>query len=116
MKGLAILFALALAGCASGPAEPPKTGSVRVIDGVEVWEHGVPSRAYHVVGTVRQVAANNSTSSNDQIASVVQTARHRKADGVIVLDAVQVVSRVGYGMSSRSIMAPKIEAQLIRYQ
>jgi hypothetical protein len=118
IKNLAILLVvLALAGCASTPGGTDSTqaGTSSVINGVEVWKGGVPSRPYRVIATVSREAADGSTSFADQEISIAREASQRGADAVIVQYAVMAVSRIDPN-TGRSIMAPKVAAELIQYQ
>ena len=113
IKNLSLLIALALAGCATNPGAH-QVGTSSVINGVEVWTGGPPSRPYQVIATVQRLAADSSTSFLQQEGSIADEAVARGADSVIVLDAVMVVSRMSL-VDARPIMAPKVDAQLIKW-
>ena len=116
VRKLTIVVVLALAGCASTPGpQPGKVGTSEVIDGIEVWKGGPPSRPYRVIANVNREAADSSTTFGEQEESIASEARQRGADAVIVLNAVMAVGRVDV-INGRPIMAPKVAAQLIKYQ
>jgi hypothetical protein len=107
---------LALAGCASTPgAHPGQVGTSSVINGVEVWKGGPPSRPYQVIANVNREAPDSSTTYEQEEDSIASEARERGADAVIVVDTVMAVSRMD-PFSDRPIMAPKVAAELIKYQ
>ncbi len=106
---LLILATIVLAGCAA-----PSGATNSTINGIDIWRNGTPSQPYHVIATVQRVAADSSTNYNQQIADIAAEARQRGADGVIVLNTVMVVSRMDLTMG-RAIMAPKVTAELIKY-
>lgn len=85
-----------------------------MINGVEVWRGGAPSRPYRVIATVQRVGADNSATYRDEENLIAGDARQRGADAVILLDAVMVVSRMNL-VNGRPILAPKVDAQLIKY-
>jgi hypothetical protein len=110
-----LLILLALTGCTSTPGGPQNgTGTSEVIDGVEMWKGGPPSRPYQVIATLRKQGPDSSSSFADEENAVASEARLRGADGVIVLDAVMVVSRMN-PVDGRAVMAPKVDAELIKY-
>lgn len=91
-------------------------GKSTLINGVEVWQGGVPSRPYTVIDTVsRQGADQQSASYRSEEELIARDARKRGADAVIVLDTVMGVSRMDV-IVGRPIMAPKVDAQLIKYR
>jgi len=112
-KSVILLISLALAGCASAPSG--KVGTSSVINGVEVWTGGPPPRPYRVIMDANRQAADGSTNYRDQEASIASEARQRGADAVIVVNTVMVVSRID-AFGGRPIMAPRVAAQLIKYQ
>jgi hypothetical protein len=109
---LSLVLALALAGCSSFPGTNSQEA---VIDGVDVWKGANPSRPYRVLATVSRVGPDDSASYRDEEAFLASEARHRGADGVVVLNEVMVVSRLSL-QDSRPVMAPKVEGQLIQYE
>jgi hypothetical protein len=112
-KLLIPLAILALAGCASTGAHSGAASTI--IDGVEVWTGGPPPRPYHVIATVAREAADSSSDFADLERSIAYEARSRGADAVIVLDTVMVISRMDL-VGGRPIMAPKVGAELIKYE
>jgi hypothetical protein len=112
-----LLLVLALAGCASAPGGSPsaQAGTSSVINGVEVWQNGTPSRPYQVIATIQKEGADNSATYLDEEKFIAHDASQQGADAVIVLDTVMVVSRMSL-MDGRAIMAPKVDAELIKYQ
>jgi hypothetical protein len=115
MKNFAILcIALALAGCGA-ITSGPQGGSVSTVDGIEVWRGGGPARPYQVIDTIRRVGPDNSATYATEERAVIRSASQRGADAAIILDEVMVVSRAS-PIDSRPIMAPKVDAELIKYQ
>jgi hypothetical protein len=112
-----LIVALALAACASAPdgGHSGKSGTSSSINGVEVWKDGPPSRPYRVIANTGREAADNSSSYADEERSIAQEARQRGADAVIILNAVMVVSRIDE-TGGRPIFAPKVAAELIKYE
>jgi hypothetical protein len=112
-----LLIMLALAGCASTPdgTSSGQAGTSSVINGVEVWEGGAPSRPYRVIATVTREGSDNSATYRDEEDLIASEARQRGADAVIVVDTVMVVSRMNLA-NGRALMAPKVDAELIQYQ
>jgi hypothetical protein len=110
IKHFAIAISLlALAGCASGPAN-----SGAAMNGVDVWRNGPPSRPYRVLGNLGREADDTSATYRDEEGSITREAAKRGADAVIILNEVMTVSRIdAFG---RPVMAPKVAAQLIKYQ
>ena len=118
IKSLAfLLVTLALAGCASTPGggSAGQTGTSSLINGVEVWEGGPPSRPYDVIATVQRLGVDGSATYRQQEEQIADEASQRGADAVIVESETMVVSRVEI-TTGRNIMAPKVVAQLIKYQ
>jgi hypothetical protein len=111
MKSLPILAVLALAGCATAGSGP----AMSVVDGIDVWKGGTPSRPYTVMDTVQGEGPDNSATYEQEEELIAQEAKERGADGIIVLNTLMVVSRQDVTLG-RPIMAPKVEAELIRYQ
>jgi hypothetical protein len=111
MKRLPILAAFALAGCATGVSVPTKS----VIDGIDVWKGGNPSQPYTVMDTVQSVGPDNSATYAQEEEEIAQQAKKRGADGIIVVNTVMVVSRMDLALD-RPLMAPKVQAELIKYQ
>jgi ABC-type glycerol-3-phosphate transport system substrate-binding protein len=112
-----LLILLLLAGCATSPNGPnsaPAAAST-VINGVEFWTEGAPSRPYQVIATISKQGADNSATVRDEENLIADDATQRGADAVIVLDTVMVVARNSV-IDSRPVMAPKVDAQLIKYQ
>ena len=112
-----LLVVLALAGCASTPggADAGKVGTSSVINGIEVWKDGPPPRPYRVIANANRQGADSSTNYQEQEESIADEARERGADAVIVVSAVMTISRMDT-IAGRPIMAPKVAAQLIKYQ
>ena len=114
MKHSLLLAALLFAGCASAPA--PSNGEPgAVIDGIDVWTGGPPSRPYQVIDTVQSVGPDNSATYADEESIIAGEARERGADAIVVLNTVMVISRQD-AILDRPIMAPKVEAEIIKYQ
>lgn len=111
MKRLPILAVLALAGCATASSGPTKS----VVDGIDVWKGGNPSQPYTVMNTVQSVGPDTSATYEQEEQKIAQEAKKRGADGIIVLNRVMVVSRMDVVMG-RPVMAPKVQAELIKYQ
>lgn len=106
---LAVISLLALAGCAAGPAI-----SGAAMNGVDVWRNGPPQRPYRLIGNIGREADDASTTFRDEEDSITREAAKRGADAVIILNEVMTVSRIDpFG---RPVMAPKVAAQLIKYQ
>ena len=112
-----LLIVLALAGCASTPDGTPsgQVGTSSVINGIDVWDGGIPSRPYQVIATVYREGSDNSATYRDEEDLIASEARQRGADAVIVLNTVMVVSRVSLA-DGRPLLAPKVSAELIKYQ
>ena len=112
MNKLALLLpALALAACASSPG--PAQSST--INGIDLWQGGLPTRPYQVIATVSRQGADGSATYAEEEQLLAADAHARGADAVIILDTVMVVSRLDV-TDGRPIMAPKVDAQLIKYQ
>jgi hypothetical protein len=111
MKRLPILAVLALAGCATAVSVPTKY----VVDGIDVWKGGNPSQPYTVMDTVQSVGPDTSATYEQEEQQIAQEAKERGADGIIVLNTVMVISRQDVALD-RPIMAPKVQAELIKYQ
>jgi len=111
------LVVLALAGCASIPdgATPGKVGIRSVINGIDVWTGGEPARPYRVIVNTGREGADSSVTYRQQEESIAEEASQRGADAVIVLNTIMVVSRMDQVMG-RTIMGPKVQAELIKYQ
>ena len=112
-----VFVILTLAGCefAQEGVHPRQVGASTIINGVEVWTGGGPGRPYRIIATVQKQGADNSSTYLDQEAFIASDAAKRGADAVVVLDSTRVVSRTDV-VTGRPIMAPKVEAQLIKYQ
>jgi hypothetical protein len=115
MKRLLILGALALAGCASSPNMVSLGEPSGAIGGIDVWSGGTPGRAYQVIGKVQRVGSDGSATYEQEEELIAQDAKAKGADGMIVLNTVMVVSRMDLA-TNRPILAPKVEAELIKYQ
>jgi len=111
MKWLPIFAALALGGCATAGSSP----SSSVIDGIDVWRGGTPPQRYQVLDTVQRVGPDSSATFEQEEEEIAQEAKTRGADGIIVLNTVMVVSRMDLALD-RPILAPKVQAELIKYQ
>jgi hypothetical protein len=105
---------LALAGCASAPTGPSTPGTSTAINGIDIWT-GEPSRPYHVISTVSHEGPDNSATYALEEQFVADDAQKAGADGAIILDTVMVVSRFDIA-DGRPVLAPKVDAQLIKYQ
>jgi hypothetical protein len=115
IKALALLTALlALAGCATAPTSASPNGSSTTIDGIDLW-NGTPPRPYRVISTVSHEGPDLSATYADEEALIAQDAQKAGADGAIIVDTVMVPSRISL-VDSRPVMAPKVDAQLIKYQ
>ena len=119
IKHLAVLLPLlAIGGCASTPGGPGPAGTVgasSMIHGVEFWNGGPPARPYEVIDTVSQEGADNSATYADEERLIADEARNRGADAVIVLNSVMVTSRRSV-IDGRDVLAPKVEAELVKYK
>jgi hypothetical protein len=115
IKRLTMFLLLALAGCSSTPSGSQSVGAKSVIDGVDVWKGGTPSRPYQVIDTVAQQGADNSATFADEERLLARDARARGADGLIVLNSVMVPTRMDV-TTNRPVMAPRVNAELIKYQ
>jgi hypothetical protein len=116
IKNFWILSALALAGCASAPElHSGGPGTSEVVNGMELWKGGPPPRPYGVITTVQRAGADQTASFADEEKGIAADAAQRGADAVIVLDEVMVVSRMDLA-DSRPILAPKVDAELIKYR
>ncbi len=60
-------------------------------------------------------AADDSTNYRDEEVSIADEARRRGADAVIVVYEVMAVSHISV-VDGRAVLAPKVAAQLIKYQ
>jgi hypothetical protein len=110
---IAILFPLlALAGCALAPSTPGVTSAGNSID---IWKNGPPTRPYQVIATVQREGADNSATYAQEESLLAFDAKNRGADAIIILNTVMVPSRMDI-TDSRPIMAPKVEAELIKYE
>jgi hypothetical protein len=112
-----LLTTLAFAGCASAPddSQSQQAGANSAANGMDIWRNGPPSRPYNVIATVSREGADNSATYADEENFIAAEAAKQNADGIIILDTVMVVSRVNI-MDGRAVMAPKVDAQLIKYQ
>jgi hypothetical protein len=116
IRKFTLIYLLALAGCTSTPTgHPGGAGPGEVINGVEVWKEGHPARPYQVIATVEKQGADSSASYGDEEGLIAADARRLGADGVIVLNAVMVISRMNV-VDGRPVMAPKVTAELIKYE
>ncbi len=82
---------------------------------MEVWKGGGPGRPYRVIGNVQRQGADQTASLRQEEEAIAAEAAQRGADGVIVLDEVMVVSRMDLA-DGRPILAPKVDAELIKYE
>jgi hypothetical protein len=115
IRALTLLSALlALAGCATAPTSPTPNGGSTAIDGIDMWD-GAPARPYHVISTISHEGPDMSATYADEEALIAQDAQKAGADGAIIIDKVMVPSRISL-VDSRPVMAPKVDAQLIKYQ
>jgi hypothetical protein len=114
LRTFALLLAiLALAGCAF-PPDPTATGTGATVDGIDIW-NAPPSRPYQVISVVSHEGSDDSASYADEEALIAQDAQKAGADGAIILYRVQAVSRMNIA-DGHPITAPKVAAQLIKYQ
>ena len=104
---------LTLAGCASVPIG--QTGASSTINGVELWKGGPPARPYRVLATISRQGPDTSATYHDEENAVAAAAHEQNADAAIILNEVMTVSRLDI-TDSRPLLAPKVEAELIRYQ
>jgi len=82
-------------------------GAVEVIDGIEFWSHGEPSKTYKVVGIINQTKSDDAFDNllfgkfnRNQVIELVKT---NNGDGVVLLDSGRFIS--GY-----STTIPKINS------
>ena len=115
MKRFLVLGALALAGCAWSPSTGGSGQLSSTIDGIDVWTGGNPSRPYQVMDTVQRVGPDSSATYGQEEELIAADAKERGADGMVVLSTVMVVSRMDMTMD-RPVMAPKVQAEVIKYQ
>ena len=86
-----------------------------MVNGIEVWEAGPPPRPYRVIGASERQGADPSASYRQEEEDIAGEARQRGADAVILQRPVMVVIRMDLA-DGRPILAPKVEAELIKYQ
>jgi len=110
------LITLALAGCASTPGGGLSTqpGTSSLINGVETWQGGPPSRPYQVIGNVQRMGADSTATFRQEEELIADEASQRGADAIIIENEVMVVTRVD-PTTGHSIMGPKVQAELIKY-
>jgi hypothetical protein len=110
-KRIFLLVSLALTACTT----VPQTANSAVMHGVEVWTNGVPSRPYTVIDTISGVGPDQSVTFAQEEALLAQEARKRGADAMIVTTKVQVIIRQD-PVLGRPLMAPKVIAEIVKYQ
>jgi len=116
-KIIILLGVLAWAGCATSSPDGTHSGPVgtrSVIGGVEFWKGGPPPRAYRVLTPTASQGADTSATYRGQEGFIATDARRRGADAVIVLNEIMVVSRMDV-ITGHQILAPRVSAQLIKY-
>jgi hypothetical protein len=108
---LVLGMAALLAACTT----VPKTANSAVMHGVEVWTSGTPSRPYTVIDTISGVGPDQSVTFAQEEALLAQEASKRGADAMIVTTKVQVIIRQD-PVLGRPLMAPKVIAEIVKYQ
>jgi hypothetical protein len=113
----AMSLLLLLGACASSTPENMSgaPGERTSMSGVDFWTGGPPDRPYQVISTTSRSGADGSASYEDEKALLAADATEKGADAVIVLDQVMTVARLNQEGGSL-IMAPKVDAQLIKYK
>jgi hypothetical protein len=111
MRFLVLIAVMAMAGCASAPNG---AASHSTVNGMEVWNGAKPDRPYHVFATVYRTGPDTSVNYADEVRSICAEATTRGADAVIVTTEVMTVTKLSE-FTGRQIMAPKVEAELIKY-
>jgi hypothetical protein len=85
------------------------------INNIDVWSATAPARPYEVLATIEREGADESATYAQEEAFIADEAKQRGANAMIIVDTEMVVSRTDAN-DNRTIMAPKVEAELIRYQ
>jgi hypothetical protein len=115
MKRILIVGVFVIAGCASSPTPATLAEPSAAIDGIDVWAGGTPARPYQVMDTVQKLGPDESATYEQEEELIAEDAKQRGADGIIVLSTVMVPSRQDL-FTSRPLLAPKVEAEVIKYQ
>jgi hypothetical protein len=105
---------LTLAGCAFGPTDAIQDGGSTSINGIDILSTA-PARPYQVISVVSHEGPDDSASYTDEETLIAEDAQKAGADAAIILYRVKTVSRTNLA-NGQPIMAPKVSAQLIKYQ
>ena len=117
IRNIALLLTLSLlAGCTSTTDETHSVpGTVSTVSGIDIWKDGAPSRPYLVIDTVEKQAADSSANFAQEEQLLAADAKERGADAMIIVNEVMVPSRMSI-VDGRLLLAPKVTAELIKYQ
>jgi hypothetical protein len=123
MKVCVIFFLVALmAGCGSppefseyhGPAARVGTGgTTRMVNGMEVWDSGVPDRPYRILGDMHSAGGRHSD-VQFELEQIVKAANLRGADALILANAEETTTGINL-YSGRFERSPSVDAVLIKY-
>ena len=127
MRLLPILaVSLLMTGCATTTFKPWSNdsvyqgtgGSVRNVDGIDIWEHGAPDRPYQIIGIIDSgtpitggaFLLYNLVSMDSNI---LATAKEHGADGIIIIENTQ--KPVGQSSSGSPLLSLKEVVAAIKY-
>ena len=93
-------------------------GSVRNVDGIDIWEHGAPDRPYQIIGIIDSgtpitggafLLYNLATMDYN----IIATAKEHGADGIIIIENTQ--KPVGQSSSGSPLLSLKEVVAAIKY-
>ena len=90
-------------------------GTVRIVNGMEIWENGQPNRKYKIIGIIEEKGKGGLISGIGRDEKVIQEAKEHNADAVIIQEKKDVL----YGIDQKSGVALYQEERkilVIRYQ
>jgi hypothetical protein len=61
-----------------------KGGTVRVVEGIDLWENGEPDRKYRILGVIDDSRGEGLISRSGKDGAIAKTAREHGGDGVIL--------------------------------
>jgi len=116
-----------VAGCATNTVKPwsssevrqGKGGSVRNVDGIDIWEHGEPDRPYKIIAVIERSApfvpgvALLIYHAATMESALVSAAKEQGGDGIVVVESKS--SYLGQSSSGNPLTAMKRSVAVIKY-